>query len=130
MTLGGLPKGGYLDTITEANTFGLGHMCGYPWTLGWEVPPCEPATGKGLLFLPRRGSFNTSIFGNHQHPVSNKRPGSPGPSSHCTHVPTCVVTISSDTPSLTSWECQIPLSLSPVPTSSLHLPFPFPTFLP
>ena len=38
-------------------------MCGYPWTLGWEVPPCEPATGKGLLFLPRRGSCNNSIFG-------------------------------------------------------------------
>ena len=77
MKLGGLPKGGYLETITEANTSGLGHMCGYPWTLGWEVPPCEPATGKGLPFLPRTGSCNRTIFGNHQHSVSNKGPGSP-----------------------------------------------------
>ena len=122
MTLGGLPKGGHLETITEANTLGQGHMCGYPWTLGWEVPPCKPATGKGLLFLPRRGSCNTSIFGNHQHSVSNKRPGPPGPSRlyPCTYL---CCDHSFCTPSLSSWECQIPypypLSLPPLYISPL-----------
>ena len=131
MTLGGLPKGGHLETITEANTFGQGHMCGYPWTLGWEVPPCEPATGKGLLFLPRRGSCNTSIFENHQHSVSNKRPGSPGPSSH---LPMYLLVLRPFLLHSQPFQLGVSdldsLSLSPVPTYSLYLPFPFPTFLP
>ena len=128
MTLGGLPKGGHLETITEANTFGQGHMCGYPWTLGWEVPPCEPATGKGLLFLPRRGSCNTSIFGNHQHSVSNKRPGCPGPSSHCTHVPTCVVTIPSALPAFRAGSVRFPIPI-PCPHLLSISPLPLPYLL-
>ena len=133
MTLGGLPKGGYLETITEANTFGLGHTCGYPQTLGWEVPPCQPATRKGVLFLPRRGGCNTSIL--ETTSILSQIKGL-APQDQVVTVPmyrsTCVVTISSALLAFPDGSVRFPI---PIPclyllsTSPLLLPY-LPTLRP
>ena len=126
MTLGGLPKGGHLETITEANTFGQGHMCGYPWTLGWEVPPANLLPEKGCCLFPGEDYVTllyletTSILSQ----IKGLAPQDQAVTYPCTYL---CCDHSFCTPSLSSWECQIPypypLSLPPLyisPPPSLH----------